>query len=62
MEITYTHDSYKAAREALEFYKAHNIENRFVTWDAGEGFRGRGYVCAGRIISVTITPDGYEII
>lgn len=62
MSTTSTPNSYASAKKQLESNKRLNISN-LVTWDAGDGFVGRGYWCSTRqrIITEVITPSGHII-
>lgn len=55
----FTHTTYRAAMKALE------DDRRFpgtVTWDAGEGWTAEAYWHRGRIVQVSINPDGVRIV
>lgn len=62
--MTFTHSTYADAMKQLRQYQRTNAANLVVTWDAGDGFTGRGYYCdwRKRIITETITPAGHSII
>jgi len=55
----FTHSSYRAALQALEADKARTST---VRWDAGEGWTAEAYWHRGRIIQVSINPDGMRIL
>lgn len=55
----FTHSSYRAAIQALE---ADRKYSGTVTWDAGEGWKAEAYWHRGRIIQVSINPDGMRIV
>lgn len=53
----FTHTSYKSAMSDLRKKKVD-----FARWDAGNNFVAEAYWHAGRIISVTVTPEGFRIV
>jgi hypothetical protein len=60
---TYTHASYNEAMRQLQRNKRTNDQS-LLTWDAGDGWTGKGYWCPrrGRIIVKTVSASGFEVI
>ena len=55
----FTHNSY---REAVSFLEANKNSNGTVRWDAGEGWTAEAYWYRGRMMMVSINPDGMRIV
>ena len=56
-----THTSYSEAMKALEAYKAQK-NSILVTWDAGNGWTGKGYWCnRRRRIITSVAQGGHEL-
>jgi hypothetical protein len=58
-----TTTTYTEAQAILKRNKRNKCEH-VVTWDAGDGWKGRGYysIRMNRIITVAISPTGFEVI
>ena len=55
----FTHNSYREAMAAIEGDKKFAGT---VRWDAGEGWTAEAYRHRGRIVQVSINPDGMRIV
>jgi hypothetical protein len=55
----FTHNSY---REAVSFLESNRNFNGTVRWDAGEGWTAEAYWHRGRMMMVSINPDGMRIV